>query len=312
MEQKEFREKLLLIRKISLDIFIGLTVLLLILSGVTRILAGDTLLGVAISLGVRGVALCIWHVGGDFRWFRKACVYPITAIHVAPWGYYTEGEPICRLYRSEAPMGGKTFSLCFNILLPPQGSRAAWEAIMTSIDAWMKAQPCAMRLLGRMSANSQIAEVELCVLKQDASPAVLDSLFDCFERTADKTLDDYGRRYIRVEYPDRGHTFYAAFDGFDIGRAIITAGPHTAWVDLGDSRGGLVLSSDEVTCHEQGDAVAAELNEAAQLYVDDNQIEGIRQSELIEAEEFEKLWQAMPASQEPARIIHAEDSDRRI
>ena len=59
--------------------------------------------------------------------------------------------------------------------------------------------------------------------------------------------------------------------------------------------------------HEQGDAVAAELNEAAQLYVDDNQIEGIRQSELIAAEEFEKLWQAMPASQGPARTIYAEE-----
>ncbi len=306
MNHDELREKLLRIRRISLDIFISLTALLLILSGVTRILVGDVLLGSAIILGVVGVALCIWHAGKDFRWFRKACVYPITAIHVAPWGYYTEGEPICRLYRTDAPMGGKTFSVCFNILLPPQGSRAAWEKIMTGLDAWMKQQPCAMRLLGRMSANSQIAEVELCVLRQDASPAVLDSLFDCFERTADKTLDDYGRRFIRVEYPDRGHVFYAAFDGFDIGRAVIVAGPHTAWVDLGDARGGLVLSSEEVTSHEQGDAVAAELNEAAQLYVDDNQIEGIRQSELIAAEEFEKLWQAMPASQGPARTIHAE------
>ena len=307
MNHDELREKLLRIRRISLDIFIGLTAVLLILSGVTRILVGDTLLGCAIVLGVVGVALCIWHAGKDFRWFRKACVYPITAIHVAPWGYYTEGEPVCRLYRADAPMGGKTFSVCFNILLPPQGSRAAWEEIMTGVDAWMKQQPCAMRLLGRMSANSQIAEVELCVLRQDASPAVLDSLFDCFERTADKTLDENGRRFIRVEYPDRGHVFYAAFDGFDIGRAIIVAGPHTAWVDLGDSRGGLVLSSEEVADHEQGDAVAAELNEAAQLYVDDNQIEGIRQSELIAAEEFEKLWQAMPASQGPARTIYAEE-----
>ncbi|MBQ4076461.1 MAG: hypothetical protein IJD65_02100 [Mailhella sp.] len=307
MNQDELREKLLRIRKISFDIFIGLTALLLVLSGVTRILVGDVLLGAAIILGVLGVALCIWHVGGDFRWFRKACVYPITAIHVAPWGYYTDGEPICRLYRADAPMGGKTFSVCFNILLPPQGSRAAWEKIMTGLDAWMKEQPCAMRLLGRMSANSQIAEVELCVLKQDASPAVLDSLFDCFENTADRTLEDYGRRFIRVEYPDRGHVFYAAFDGFDIGRAVIVAGPHTAWIDLGDSRGGLVLSSEEVTSHEQGDAVAAELGEAAQLYVDDNQIEGIRQSELIGGEEFEKLWQAMPASQGPARTIHADE-----
>ncbi len=106
-----------------------------------------------------------------------------------------------------------------------------------------------------------------------------------------------------MDYPDRGHVFYAAFDGFDIGRAVIVAGEHTAWVDLGDARGGLVLSSDEVTCHEQGDAVAAELNEAAQLYVDDNQIEGIRQSELIGAEEFEKLWQAMPATQDAPRIL---------
>ena len=312
MTHDELRDKLLRIRRISLDIFIGLTAVLLILSGVTRILVGDTLLGCAIVLGVVGVALCIWHAGKDFRWFRKACVYPITAIHVAPWGYYTEGEPVCRLYRADAPMGGKTFSVCFNILLPPQGSRAAWEEIMTGLDQWMKSQPCAMRLLGRMSANSQVAEVELCVLKDDASPAVLDSLFDCFERTIDRTVEEFGQRFIRVEYPDRGHVFYAAFDGFDIGRAIVVAGPHTAWLDLGDSRGGLILSSDEVSDHEQGDAVAAELNEAAQLYVDDNQIEGIRQSELIEAEEFEKLWQAMPASQEPARIIHAEDSDRRI
>jgi len=303
VDQNDLREKLLLIRKVSLDIFIALTILLIILSGVTRIMVGDVVLGVAIILGVLGIALCIWHVGRDFRWFRKACVYPVSAIHVAPWGYYTEGEPICRLYRSDAPMGGKTFSVCFNILLPPQGSRAAWEEIMTGLDQWMKSQPCAMRLLGRMSANSQVAEVELCVLKDDASPAVLDSLFDCFERTADKTLADFGQRCIRVEYPDRGHTFYAAFDGFDIGRAILVAGPHTAWIDLGDSRGGLVLSSDEVQDHEQGDAVAAELGEAGQLYVDDNPIEGIRQAELIDAGEFEKLWQAMPACQGSVRTV---------
>lgn len=308
MTHDEMREKLLRIRKISLDIFICLTALLLILSGVTRILVGDVLLGAAIILGVVGVAVCIWHVGGDFRWFRKACVYPITAIHVAPWGYYTEGEPVCRLYRSDAPMNGKTFSVCFNMLLPPQGSRAAWEKIMSGLDEWMAAQPCSMRLLGRMSANSQIAEVELCVLKQDASPTVLDSLFDCFERTADSSLESYGQRFIRVEYPDRGHTFYAAYDGFDIGRAILAAGEHTAWIDLGDARGGLVLSSDAVSDHEQGDAVASELNEAAQLYIDDNPIEGIRQSELIAAEEFEKLWQAMPAVQSPARNISAERS----
>ena len=308
MTHDEMREKLLRIRKISLDIFICLTALLLILSGVTRILVGDVLLGAAIILGVVGVAVCIWHVGGDFRWFRKACVYPITAIHVAPWGYYTEGEPVCRLYRSDAPMNGKTFSVCFNMLLPPQGSRAAWEKIMSGLDEWMAAQPCSIRLLGRMSANSQIAEVELCVLKQDASPAVLDSLFDCFERTADSSLESYGQRFIRVEYPDRGHTFYAAYDGFDIGRAILAAGAHTAWIDLGDARGGLVLSSDAVSDHEQGDAVASELNEAAQLYIDDNPIEGIRQSELIAAEEFEKLWQAMPAVQSPARNISAERS----
>jgi hypothetical protein len=167
----------------------------------------------------------------------------------------------------------------------------------------MASQPCAMRLLGRMSANSQVAEVELCVLKNDASPTVLNSLFDCFERTADKSLADFGQRFIRVEYPDRGHTFYAAFDGFDIGRAVIVAGPHTAWLDLGDSRGGLVLSSDEVEDHEQGDAVAAQLGEAGQLYVDDNPIEGIRQAELISAEEFEKLWQAMPESQGAPRVL---------
>ena len=303
MDQQEFREKLIRIRKVSLDIFIGLTVLLITLSGVTRILVGDVFLGSAIVLGVLGIALCIWYVGADFRWFRKACVYPTTAIHVAQWGYYTEGEPICRFYRADAPMGGKTFSVCFNILLPPQGSRAAWEKIMTGIDEWMASQPCAMRLLGRMSANSQVAEVELCVLKDDASPAVLDNLFDCFERTADKSLADFGQRFIRVEYPDRGHTFYAAFDGFDIGRAVIVAGPHTAWLDLGDSRGGLVLSSDEVQDHEQGDAVAAQLGEAGQLYVDDNPIEGIRQAELISAEEFENLWQAMPATQGAPRIL---------
>jgi hypothetical protein len=64
-----------------------------------------------------------------------------------------------------------------------------------------------------------------------------------------------------------------------------------------------VLSSDEVQDHEQGDAVAAQLGEAGQLYVDDNPIEGIRQAELISAEEFEKLWQAMPATQDAPRIL---------
>ncbi|MBQ4616462.1 MAG: hypothetical protein IJB29_07140 [Mailhella sp.] len=305
MKQHDVRERLIRIRKVSFDLFIGLTAILLILSGVTRILTGDVVMGVAIIFGVLGIGLCVWHVGGDFRWFRKACVYPMTAIHVAQWGYYTEGEPICRLYRSDAPMGGKTFSVCFNILLPPQGSRAAWESIMTGLDRWMADQPCAMRLLGHMSANSQLAEVELCVLKAEATPAVLDSLYDCFERTVDKTLEDYGQRFIRVEYPDRGHVFYAAFDGFDIGRAVIDAGKHMAWIDLGDSRGGLVLSSDGVENHEQGDALAVELNDAASLYIGDNQIEGIRQSEIISAERFEELWRSMPA-QAPERTVQAD------
>ena len=67
MNHDELREKLLRIRRISLDIFISLTALLLILSGVTRILVGDVLLGSAIILGVVGIALCIWHAGKDFR-----------------------------------------------------------------------------------------------------------------------------------------------------------------------------------------------------------------------------------------------------
>ena len=70
MNHDELREKLLRIRRISLDIFIALTALLFILSGVTRILVGDVFLGSAIVLGILGVALCIWHVGADFRWFR--------------------------------------------------------------------------------------------------------------------------------------------------------------------------------------------------------------------------------------------------
>lgn len=295
MANKDTREKLLRIRRTAFDAFIVLTALLLILSGVTRIMVGDTVMGMAIIFGVLGIALCIWHVGGDFRWFRKACVYPMTAIHVAPWGYYTDSEPVCRLYRSDAPMPGKTFSVCFNILLPPKGSRAAWEAIMSGIDAWMKSQPCAMRLLGHMSANSQIAEVELCVLKSDATPDVLDRLYDCFEHTADKSVAENGRRYIRVDYPDRGHVFYAAFDGFDIGRAVIEAGGDTAWFDLGDSRGGAVFGitsaqADTEASRQLEDA----LSEACTLYVDDNPLEGIRQSELIELEAFEKLWRARP------------------
>ena len=67
MDQQEFREKLLRIRKVSFDIFIGLTVILVVLSGVTRILVGDVFLGSAIVLGILGIALCIWHVGADFR-----------------------------------------------------------------------------------------------------------------------------------------------------------------------------------------------------------------------------------------------------
>ena len=122
MDQNDLREKLLLIRKVSLDIFIALTILLIILSGVTRIMVGDVVLGVAIILGVLGIALCIWHVGRDFRWFRKACVYPVSAIHVAPWGYYTEGEPICRLYRSDAPMGGKSMLKQTENVLPCIGA----------------------------------------------------------------------------------------------------------------------------------------------------------------------------------------------
>jgi hypothetical protein len=296
MPDNDMREKLLRIRRTAFDAFIVLTALLLILSGVTRLMVGDTFMGMAIILGVLGVAICVWHVGGDFRWFRKACVYPVSTIHVAPWGYYTDSEPICRLYRADAPMQGKTFSVCFNILLPPKGSREAWEGIMSGIDAWMKAQPCAMRLLGHMSANSQIAEVEMCVLKADATPAVLDSLFDCFERTADRSVADFGRRYIRVDYPDRGHVFYAAFDGFDIGRAVIAAGADTAWFDLGDSRGGAsfrvpAAEPDSEAFCQLSDA----LSEACSLYVDDNPIEGIRQSEIISLDEFERLWRARPA-----------------
>ncbi len=296
MQNGDMREKLLRIRRAAFDMFIVLTALLLILSGVTRIMVGDTLMGMAIIFGVLGVAICVWHVGGDFRWFRKACVYPISAIHVAPWGYYTDGEPVCRLYRSDAPMQGKTFSVCFNILLPPKGSREAWEGIMSGIDTWMKAQPCAMRLLGHMSANSQIAEVEMCVLKADATPEVLNSLFDCFERTADTSVADYGRRYIRVDYPDRGHVFYAAFDGFDIGRAVIAAGADTAWFDLGDSRGGSSLSAPGMEPDSEAFRLLGEaLAEACTLYVDDNPIEGIRQSEIISLDEFEKLWRGRPA-----------------
>ena len=293
------REKLLLLRKNALDAFIVFTVLTLILSGVTRIMVGDTLIGMAIIIGVLGVVICVWQVGADFRWFRKTCVYPTTGIHVADWGYYTEGEPICRLYRRNAPMQDKTFSLCFNVLLPPAGSRAAFEEIMSGLDAWMAAQPCSMRLLGRMSANSQMAEVELCVQKKDAAPQVLESLYDCFERTADKTFTSYARRYIRVAYPDRGHTFYAAFDGFDIGRAIIVAGDATAWIDRGDTRGGFTLST--TVGAPDSDAfkrMGADLAEACVLYVDDNPLEGIRQTELIALEDFEKLWQ--PGASQPA------------
>ena len=288
------REKLLRIRRIALDLFFIFSGILIILSGVTRILVGEVFLGVAIILGVLGIALCVWHVAGDFRWFRKACVYPVSGFHVEQWGYRTESEPVFRLYRSNAPMDGKTFSICFNILLPPQGSRAAWEGIMTGLDSWMAKQPCSMRLLGRMSANSQLAEVEMCVRKSDATPAVLESLYDCYERTADQSVHDYGMRSIRVEYPDRGHVFYAAFDGFDIGRAVLVAGERTAWLDLGDSRGGIVLAAEEGLSQEAFDAAARELDEAFDMYVADNPIEGIRQTELVPAEEFEKLWIRMP------------------
>ena len=290
------REKMLRIRRAALDAFIVFTAIVLILSGVTRLIAGDTVLGTAIIVGVLGIVICVWQVGADFRWFRKACVYPTTGFHVSEWGYFTEGEPVCRLYRVNAPMQGKTFSVCFNILLPPKDSRAAWQSIMTGVDDWMKSQPCPMRLLGHMSANSQIAEVELCVLKEHATPAVLDSLYDCFERTADASLAANSRRYIRVEYPDRGHVFFAAYDGFDIGRAVLVSGEDRAWFDLGDTRGGFLLSTP--AGDPESDAFRAlgeELSEACDLYVDDNPIEGIRQSELIELEEFEKLWRARPA-----------------
>ena len=39
------------------------------------------------------------------------------------------------------------------------------------------------------------------------------------------------------------------------------------------------------------------------INVDDNPIEGIRQAELISAEEFETLWQTMPATQGAPRIL---------
>lgn len=292
------REKLLLLRKSAFDAFIVFTVLTLILSGVTRIMVGDTLIGIAIIVGVIGVVICVWQVGADFRWFRKACVYPTTGIHVADWGYYTEGEPICRLYRRNAPMQDKTFSLCFNVLLPSKNSRAAFEEIMSVLDTWMAAQPCSMRLLGRMSANSQMAEVELCVQKKDATPQVLESLYDRFEHTADKTFTSYARRYIKVSYPDRGHTLYAAFDGFDIGRAVIVADEGTAWFDRGDTRGGFTLSTTAgAPGSDAFERLGADLAEACALYVDDNPLEGIRQTELIELEDFEKLWQ--PGASQP-------------
>jgi len=301
------REKLLLLRKSALDAFIVFTVLTLILSGVTRIMVGDTLIGMAIIIGVVGVVICVWQVGADFRWFRKACVYPTTGIHVADWGYYTEGEPICRLYRRDAPMQDKTFSLCFNVLLPPRGSRAAFEEVMSGLDAWMAAQPCSMRLLGRMSANSQMAEVELCVQKKDAAPAVLESLYDCFERTAEASFAANSRRYVRVAYPDRGHVFYAAFDGLDIGRAVIVAGNDTAWFDRGDTRGGFTLSTSAGTPGSEAfSRLSRDLAEACALYVDDNPLEGVRQSELIELEAFEELWR--PGASQPAASIPAFDS----
>lgn len=290
------------VRNTALNAFIFFVLLILLLSAVESILMGDIVFGIALILGLIGVVVCVWHLSGDIRWFRKACVYPTTGIFVASWGYYTEGEPVCRLYLKDAPMESKTFSLCFNLLLPASGGPKAFEDIMNGLDRWMAAQPCSMRLLGRMSANCQFAEVEMCVRRKDAAPEILEALFDCFERTDKDCLEQYGRRYIRVEYKEQGHVFYAAFDGFDVGRAVILSGAERAFMDFGDSRDGLVVKS------EAGRGVPADVTESIRrtfsLYADDCDLEKVRQTDLIPVEEFEAVWQSQFVSM-PEKAISA-------
>lgn len=290
MKQDLFR-----IRQAALNSFLILLVVILLLSAVSRILVGDYLVGSAIVVGVAGVCVCVWHLSGDLRWFRRACLYPTSNIFVSSWGYHTDGEPICRLYLKDAPLEAKTFSLCFNVLLPPKGGQKACEDVMCGLEAWMASQPCTMRLLGHISANCQFAEVELCVRKKDASMPVLEAMYDSFERVEKDCYERYHRRYIKVDYPEQGHVFYAAFDGFDIGRAVIRTATDTAYADLGDSRQNLVLTSDSDYDSAASDALAKRMQYAFDLYVGDCEIETIRQTDIISVEEFEQVWQQRPA-----------------
>lgn len=279
-----------------IDLFLWVGIFVLVATAAESVFRGDMqMAGICLAL----LAVCMgWivHRSADFRWFRKACFYPCN-IFVDPGGFYTDSEPVCRLYCGEdAPMVGKTFSLCFGLVLPPQGGQKVSEAVMADLEEWMARQSCSMRLRGQMSANCQIAEVEMCVLRKDASPAVLESMYDCYERVAKENFELYARRYIRVDYPERGHVFYAAFDGFDIGRAVIRSEGETAFTDLGDSRHSLILASDTKKTEEEYDAVAESMSRAFSLYLEDCRIEHIRHGDLIGVERFEELWRSQPSS----------------
>lgn len=239
----------------------------------------------------------VWYRGADLRWFRDARISPQPEdIFKTEWGYYTEGEPSFRLYRKDSPLDGTAFAIGINLFLPGHGGRQVYEEAMKGFEAWMEEQPASMRLRGQLAANGQWADVEFCLLKSEAEPGLIMALYEHCRRKAEESYTAYGRRYIRVGYPEYGHVFHAAFDGFSIDRAVIEAGKDTAFIDLGNERHNLILSSEQEYDSAGSDALAEQMGRAFSLYAEDNALEKIRQSDVIPEEEFGKIWCTQPTS----------------
>lgn len=259
-----------------------------------------------------GILFFLWWTGQDERWLRNICSGPgVDIFYDGERGYYyTEGcVPGLLLYVKDAPLEEKTFALSFCLLLPPRGSGRAYAEIMTGIEEWMAARPWSMRLLSHGCVSCQMATVELCVPQRQAGPEARDALFAYYDDLARQCYERWKMRYIRVDYGERGHVFYASFDGFSIDRAMICAGERTFYLDLGDSRD-VILASPAFPEGPEGEKLRESLDEAFSDYIYDNALERIRQDSLISVEDFEALWSKQPSEKKAASSVHDGSRER--